>query len=214
VEAAPVDLLSLSGHKIYGPKGVGALYIRRGVRIEPLMHGGNHEKKIRSGTENVAGIVGLGKAAELALAGQETEYRHLLDLRDELEKRIMPTIENAQVNGHASRRLPGTLNVSFPGVEGESLMMSLDLKGIAVSTGSACSSGAIEPSHVLLAMGLDPHTALASARFSFGRDNTMADVDYVMDHLPGIVNRLRAVSPIPSGSRRTARRAPTGITVQ
>lgn len=194
VEAMGADLLSLSGHKIYGPKGVGAIYIRKGVEIEPTAHGGHHENDVRSGTENTVGIVGLGKAAELAAEERESEYRHLSEMRDALEARVRVEIEGVRVNGHPERRLPGTLNVSFPGAEGESLIMSLDLAGIAVSTGSACTSGAIEPSHVLLALGMDPRTALGSVRFSFGRDNTMGDVDFVMGRLPGIVARLREVS--------------------
>ena len=194
VDAMGADLLSLSGHKIYGPKGVGAIYIRKGVEIEPTAHGGHHENDVRSGTENTVGIVGLGKAAELAAEERESEYRHLSEMRDALEARIRVEIEDARVNGHPQRRLPGTLNVSFPGAEGESLIMSLDLAGIAVSTGSACTSGAIEPSHVLLALGRDPRTALGSVRFSFGRDNSMEDVDCVMERLPGIVARLREVS--------------------
>ena len=194
VDAMGADLLSLSGHKIYGPKGVGAIYIRKGVEIEPTAHGGHHENDVRSGTENTVGIVGLGKAAELAAEERESEYRHLSEMRDALEARIRIEIEDARVNGHPQRRLPGTLNVSFPGAEGESLIMSLDLAGIAVSTGSACTSGAIEPSHVLLALGRDPRTALGSVRFSFGRDNSMEDVDCVMERLPGIVARLREVS--------------------
>ncbi|MCY3556973.1 MAG: cysteine desulfurase NifS [Gemmatimonadetes bacterium] len=194
VEAMRADLLSLSGHKIYGPKGVGAIYIRKGVEIEPTAHGGHHENDVRSGTENTVGIVGLGKAAELAAEERESEYRHLSEMRDVLEARIRVEIEGVRVNGHPEQRLPGTSNVSFPGAEGESLIMSLDLAGIAVSTGSACTSGAIEPSHVLLALGRDPRTALGSVRFSFGRDNSMGDVDSVMDRLPGIVARLREVS--------------------
>ncbi len=194
VEAMHADLLSLSGHKIYGPKGVGAIYIRKGVEIEPTAHGGHHENDVRSGTENTAGIIGIGKAAELAAEEREREYRNLSGMRDNLEERIREEIEGARVNGHPKWRLPGTLNASFPGAEGESLIMSLDLAGIAVSTGSACTSGAIEPSHVLLALGRDPRTALGSVRFSFGRDNTMRDVDCVMSRLPGIVSRLREVS--------------------
>ena len=194
VEAMRADLLSLSGHKIYGPKGVGAIYIRNGVEIEPTAHGGHHENDVRSGTENTVGIVGLGKAAELAAEEREREFRNLSEMRDALEARIRFEIDGVRINGHPERRLPGTLNVSFSGAEGESLIMSLDLAGIAVSTGSACTSGAIEPSHVLLALGRDPRTALGSVRFSFGRDNTMEDVDYVMSRLPGIVSRLREVS--------------------
>ena len=191
-----MDLLSLSAHKIYGPKGGGAIYIRKGVESEPTAHGGHHENNGRSGTENTTGIIGIGKAAELAAQDREGEYRHLIELRDTLEKRIVDEVEDVQINGHPTKRLPGTLNVSFYGAEGESLLMSLDMKGIAVSTGSACTSGSIEPSHVLLALGLDPHTALGSVRFSFGRDNTIADVDEVMAHLPGIVSRLREMSAV------------------
>jgi cysteine desulfurase len=197
VEAFHADLLSLSGHKIYGPKGVGAIYIRKGVEIEPTAHGGHHENDVRSGTENTVGIVGLGRAAELAARDREHEYLHLAEMRDALEGRILDEIEGVRVNGHPEWRLPGTSNMSFPGAEGESLIMSLDLEGIAVSTGSACSSGAIEPSHVLLALGRDPRTALGSVRFSFGRDNTMQDVDYVLNSLPGIVSRLRELSSLP-----------------
>ena len=199
VESMRADLLSLSGHKIYGPKGVGAIYIRKGVEIEPTAHGGHHENDVRSGTENTVGIVGMGMAAELAAEERESEFRHLSEMRDALETRIRVEIEGVRVNGHPRRRLPGTLNVSFPGAEGESLIMSLDLEGIAVSTGSACTSGAIEPSHVLLALGRDPRTALGSVRFSFGRDNTMRDVDCVMSRLPGIVSRLREVSAASAG---------------
>ncbi len=197
VEAFHADLLSLSGHKIYGPKGVGAIYIRKGVEIEPTAHGGHHENDVRSGTENTVGIVGLGRAAELAAREREFEFRHLAEIRDDLEARILDEIAEVRVNGHPEMRLPGTLNVSFSGAEGESLIMSLDLEGIAVSTGSACSSGAIEPSHVLLALGRDPRTALGSVRFSFGRDNTRQDVDYVMNRLPGIVSRLRELANVP-----------------
>lgn len=196
VEEAQVDLLSLSAHKLYGPKGVGALYIRKGTRLEPMAHGGHQENNRRGGTENTPGIVGFGKAAELALIEREAEYLRLTEMRDTLETRITQEIADAHINGHPTKRLPGTLNVSFPGAEGEALLMSLDLKGIAVSTGSACSSGSIEPSHVLLALGLDPQTALGSVRFSLGRNNTLSDVDYVMAHLPGIVTRLRTVSGI------------------
>ncbi len=146
VESMQADLLSLSGHKIYGPKGVGAIYIRKGVEIEPTAHGGHHENDVRSGTENTVGIVGLGKAAELAAEDRKSEYRKLSELRNVLEGRILDEIEDVRMNGHPEWRLPGTLNVSFPGTEGESLIMSLDLAGIAVSTGSACTSGAIEPS--------------------------------------------------------------------
>ena len=196
VEASHIDLLSISSHKLYGPKGAGAIYIRKGIEIEPTAHGGHHEKNMRSGTENTTGIIGLGKATELACAEIETEARHLADLRDRLQQRITEEIEDCRVNGHPEQRLPGTLNVSFPGAEGESLILSLDLKGIAVSSGSACTSGSIEPSHVLIALGRDPQTALSSLRFSLGRDNTMEDVDYVMAYLPEVVSRLRGISAV------------------
>tara|TARA_B100000029_G_scaffold198492_1_gene196688 strand:- start:135914 stop:137077 length:1164 start_codon:yes stop_codon:yes gene_type:complete len=198
VQEFHADLLSISSHKIYGPKGVGALYIREGIIIEPTTHGGHHEKDVRSGTENTAGIVGLGKAAELAAHELQYESENLLGMRNALEEGIINEIDRASINGHPKWRLPSTLNVSFPGGEGESLIMSLDLEGIAVSTGSACSSGAIEPSHVLMALGIDPKTALGSIRFSFGRDNTLEDVDYVMQKLPGIVSRIRNYSPVSS----------------
>ena len=196
VEALPVDLLSISAHKMYGPKGVGAIYIRKGTKIEAMAHGGHHEGNMRSGTENTTGIIGIGKAVELSMAEMDTEARRLTHMRDRLQQRILDEIEDVRINGHQTRRLPGTLNVSFPAAEGESLIFSLDLKGIAVSSGSACTSGSIEPSHVLMALGLDPHTALSSLRFSFGRDNTMDDVDCVMAYLPEIVTRLRGISTL------------------
>ena len=196
VEASHIDLLSISAHKLYGPKGVGAIYIRKGIEIEPTNHGGHHEKNIRSGTENTTGIIGLGRAAELARDDQEAEARHLSGLRTKLQERITEEIEDCRVNGHPEQRLPGTLNVSFPAAEGESLILSLDLKGIAVSSGSACTSGSIEPSHVLVALGLDPQTALSSLRFSLGRENTMRDVEYVMQYLPETVSRIREISAV------------------
>ncbi len=196
VEASHIDLLSISAHKLYGPKGVGAIYIRKGIEIEPTNHGGHHEKNIRSGTENTTGIIGLGRAAELARDDQEAEARHLSGLRTKLQERITEEIEDCRVNGHPEQRLPGTLNVSFPAAEGESLILSLDLKGIAVSSGSACTSGSIEPSHVLVALGLDPQTALSSLRFSLGRENTMRDVEYVMEYLPETVSRIREISAV------------------
>jgi len=196
VEASHIDLLSISAHKLYGPKGVGAIYIRKGIEIEPTNHGGHHEKNIRSGTENTTGIIGLGRAAELARDDQEAEARHLSGLRTKLQERITEEIEDCRVNGHPEQRLPGTLNVSFPAAEGESLILSLDLKGIAVSSGSACTSGSIKPSHVLVALGLDPQTALSSLRFSLGRENTMRDVEYVMQYLPETVSRIREISAV------------------
>ncbi len=196
VEASHIDLLSISAHKFYGPKGVGAIYIRKGIEFEPSNHGGHHEKNMRSGTENTTGIIGLGRASELAHAEQEAEARHLIGLRERLQQGITEEIEDCCVNGHPEQRLPGTLNVSFPGAEGESLILSLDLKSIAVSSGSACTSGSIEPSHVLAALGLDPQTALSSLRFSLGRGNTMEDVDYVMNNLPEVVSRIRGIAAV------------------
>lgn len=196
VETMRIDLLSISGHKLYGPKGVGAIYIRKGTRLIQTAHGGHHEGDVRAGTENTPGIVGLGKAAELARIERETEAQHLAGLRDFLQRRLLNEIDDIRINGHLIHRLPGTLNVSFAAAEGESLILSLDLKGIAVSSGSACTSGSLEPSHVLLALGLDPQLAQSSVRFSFGRDNTVDDVEYVMAQLPGIVARLRAMSAL------------------
>lgn len=191
-----VDLLSLSGHKLYGPKGTGALYIRKGRRITPLVHGGHHERARRAGTENVAGIVGLGKATQIAMDAMAAEAKKLTELRDALHNRLREKIEHLHLNGHPTQRLPGTLNLSFAGIEGESIVLSLDLKGVAVSSGSACTSGSLEPSHVLSAMSISPELAQGSIRFSFGRDNTIEDVDYVVEVLPEIVQRLRAMSPM------------------
>ncbi|MBM3242348.1 cysteine desulfurase NifS [Candidatus Poribacteria bacterium] len=191
-----VDLLSLSGHKIYGPKGIGALYIRKGTRIDSLLHGGHHERNRRAGTENVPGIVGLGKAAELAKKNLESERKHLWMLTEKLRVGIQEKIEFVRQNGPIESRLPGTLNFSFEFIEGEGLILSLDMHGICVSTGSACTSGSLEPSHVLTAMGLSAEIAHGSVRFSLGRDNTEEEIDYVLEVLPNVVNRLRAMSPL------------------
>jgi cysteine desulfurase len=191
-----VNLLSVSSHKLYGPKGVGALYVRRGTPLSPVVFGGHHEKKRRAGTENVPGIVGFARAVELALADIKSTNTSMLALRNRLEEGIMSTIPNVRLNGHPTKRLSSTLNVSFEFVEGESLVLSLDMEGIAVSSGSACTSGSLEPSHVLLAMGVPPDVAQGSVRFSLGRDNTEADIDYVLGVLPRIVDRLRAISPL------------------
>jgi cysteine desulfurase len=190
-----VDLISISSHKMYGPKGVGALCIRNGLRIDPFIHGGGQERGRRSGTENVPAIVGFGKACEIVkeeLKGQESEVR-IKAMRDRLHKGITDTIDRLRLNGHPEIRLPNTLNLSFEDVEGESLVMSLDLEGIAVSTGSACSEGNVDPSHVLLAMGLSKQQASSSIRFSLGRFNEEKDVDRVLEVLPGIVDRIRQV---------------------
>lgn len=196
VDALGADMVSLSGHKINGPKGVGALYVRKGTKIHPLAHGGHHERNIRAGTENVAAIIGFGEAVRVGKADMEKKAAHLTLLRDELEKRILNEIPYVRVNGHPERRLPGTLNMSFECVEGEALLINLDMAGIAISTGSACSSGSLEPSHVLLAMGIPHEIIHGSLRFSFGHENTMDDVDYVMKHLPRIIHTIRDISPL------------------
>ncbi|HWQ72078.1 MAG TPA: cysteine desulfurase NifS [Desulfitobacteriaceae bacterium] len=197
VEKLGVDLLTISAHKIYGPKGVGALYIRKGIRVSPLMHGGGQEKKRRSGTENTPGIIGFGKACELAGQRMAEEAGKLGKLRDKLIKGIVERIEHVKVNGPLGElRLPNNVNVSIMFVEGESLLLSLDMLGIAASSGSACTSGSLDPSHVLLAMGLSHEVAHGSLRFTFGRQNTEEDVAYVLEHLPKIVERLRSMSPL------------------
>lgn len=184
----PIDLLSLSGHKLYGPKGIGALFIRDGVKLITLVHGGGQERGRRSGTENVAGIVGLGKACEII-----KEDTGIKELRDELYEGILKRIGGIKLNGHPEKRLSNTLNLSFGGVEGESLVMNLDIEGIAVSTGSACSEGNVEPSHVLLAMGLSKELAISSLRFSLGRFTEKGDIERVVEVLPGIVRRIREI---------------------
>ncbi|NLG87381.1 MAG: cysteine desulfurase NifS [Firmicutes bacterium] len=196
VKELGVDLLSLSGHKIYAPKGVGALYVRRGTKIKPFIHGGAQERKFRAGTENVPGIVGLGKAAELARLELPERRAHLIELRDYLIEGVLGSIDHVRLNGHRTCRLPGNANFSFEFVEGESLLLSLDLAGIAASSGSACTSGSLEPSHVLLAIGLPHEIAHGSLRLTLGRENTKEDIDYVLSVLPDIVNRLRAMSPL------------------
>jgi len=202
VDDLKVDLLSLSAHKFYGPKGVGALYVRKGTRIHPLIHGGYQERRRRAGTENVAGIVGLGKAAEIASKEMVQQSRRESNLRDKLEKMIKENINHCRLNGHPTRRLPNTLNVSFEFIEGESLILYLDLKGIAASTGSACTSGSLEPSHVLMAMGVPPEIAQGSIRFSLGRDNQKEDIDYTVEKLVEIVARLREMSPLFAGRKK------------
>jgi cysteine desulfurase len=194
VGALGVDLLSLSAHKFNGPKGVGALWIRRGTRLVPLLTGGRHERNRRAGTENVPGIVGLGVAARLAREKLEGEAARLAALRDRLEAGILARVPGTAVNGGGAPRVPNTTNVSFERVEAESLLIALDLEGVAVSTGAACSSGALEPSHVLRALGLPPQRVQGSIRFSLGLGNTEADVDYVLDRLPALVEKLRALT--------------------
>ncbi|MFO7535528.1 MAG: cysteine desulfurase NifS [Kiritimatiellia bacterium] len=191
----PVDLLSLSGHKLHAPKGVGALYVRRGTRLKPLLLGGHQEHNRRSGTENVPGIVALGKACELMRQGMAVETRRMAALRDRLEQGLLATCADSRVNGDRRQRMPNTVNISFEFIEGESILYHLSDLGVAASSGSACSSGSLEPSHVLRAMGI-PFTAVhGSIRFSLSRFTTGEDVDYVLAKLPDIVKKLRAMSP-------------------
>jgi cysteine desulfurase len=196
VDELKVDLLSISAHKFYGPKGVGALYVRKGTRLVSFMHGGEQERRRRAGTENVPAIVGLGKAVELAGPEMGKEAERLAYLRDKLIKGLGERIDHIRLNGHPRKRLPNNVNVSIDFVEGESMLLNLDLEGICASTGSACSSASLEPSHVLLALGLSPEQAHGSLRFTLGRENTEADVERVLEVLPGIVARLRAMSPL------------------
>ena len=191
-----VDLMSVSSHKIYGPKGIGALYLRRGVRVTPLLFGGHQERHRRGGTENVPAIVGFGKASELAGALREERATRERELRDRLERAILERIPHTRVNGHPTERLPNTLNAAFRFVEGESLLMNLDFEGVAVSTGSACSSGDLKPSHVLVAMGLPVEEAHGTLRFSLGRSTTEEDIDAASEALVRVVDRVRAMSPM------------------
>jgi cysteine desulfurase len=191
-----VDLLSISSHKIYGPKGVGALYIRKGTKIKPFITGGAQESQRRAGTENVPGIVGFGKAAELIGKELEKEHERLSKLRDKLIHGIMEKIPHVRLNGHPTRRLPHNVNLCFEFIEGESLLLNLDMKGICASSGSACTSGSLEPSHVLLAIGLPHEIAHGSLRLTLGRDNTEEDVNYILEILPDIVSKLREMSPL------------------
>jgi cysteine desulfurase len=191
------NVLSISGHKFHAPQGVGALYVRKGTHLQPLFYGGRHERSRRAGTENVPGIVGLGKAAELAMQGFERgEDRKMSALRDRLQQGILAQVEDAAVNGEGAPRVPNTTNIYFDHIEGEAMVISLDLKGLAVSTGAACSSGAIEPSHVLTAMGLRADRARASIRFSLGKQNTAEEIDFALALVPEAVARLRELSPI------------------
>lgn len=194
VDELEADLVSISAHKINGPKGAGVLYVRQGTRLAPWAHGGGHEAGRRAGTENVAGIAGFGRAAQLSLARREEHQRQVGRLRDRLQEGLLARIGEVVVNGHPQQRLANTLNVSFKRVEAEAVVLGLDLEGVAVSSGSACSSGSTEPSHVLLAMGLAPRLAASAVRFSLGRGNTEAEVDRVIEVLPGIVKRLRDLS--------------------
>lgn len=196
VQAMNADLLSLSGHKLHAPKGVGALYIRSGVRLERLMNGGAQERTQRPGTENMASIVGLGRAIELATAHMDEKAAYVSALRDRLINGILETIPDTRLNGHPTNRLPGNCNVSVRYIEGESMLLNLDIKGIAASSGSACTSGSLDPSHVLLAIGLTHEVAHGSLRFSLNEENTEEEVDYVIKSLDEVVRRLRAMSPL------------------
>ena len=200
VEKLQVDLLSMSGHKLGAPKGIGAIYIRKGTRISPLIFGGAQEKKLRAGTENIAGIVGLGKAAELAVAEMEETTKKLTALRDKLIYGILESIPDSRLNGHPTDRLPGNCNISFSYIEGESLLL-LDALGIAASSGSACTSGSLDPSHVLMAIGLPHEIAHGSLRLTIDRENTEEQVDFILEKLPGLVQRLRDMSPVYPGKK-------------
>jgi cysteine desulfurase len=195
VEQLGVDLLSLSGHKFYAPKGVGALYIRSGTRLRQLLYGGHHQRGFRPGTENVPGIAGLGKAADIAKKSLAETASHVEALRNRLERGLIERVPQARVNAAAAPRTPNTANILFPGLEGEALVIALDLKGLACSTGAACSSGAVEPSHVLTAIGLPPEEARASLRFSLGRHTTEADIEFALEIVPAAVAQLRELSP-------------------
>jgi cysteine desulfurase len=194
VRSLGVDLLSLSAHKFYGPKGVGALWIKRGARVTSVMTGGKHERSRRAGTENVAGIAGLGVAAQLAAQKLTSEATRLSALRNRLEEAILARVPGTAINGVREPRVPNTTNISFEAVEAESLLIALDLEGVAVSTGSACSSGTLEPSHVLRAMGLPSPRTQNSIRMSLGAGNTDAEVDFVVSKLPAIVEKLRSLT--------------------
>jgi cysteine desulfurase len=195
VKKLGVHLLSISAHKLYGPKGVGALYVRKGTRLEPLLYGGHSERDRRPGTEDVTSIAGLGKAAELALMRMQGEGQRLAALRDRLEKGLLERISFARVNGLRAPRTPNTTNLTLPFVEGESMVIALDLKGIACSTGAACSSGAVEPSHVLTAIGLAPEDARATLRLSLGHQTTDEEIDFALETIPPVIERLRQLSP-------------------
>ncbi|HEU4369983.1 MAG TPA: cysteine desulfurase family protein [Methylomirabilota bacterium] len=196
VAAAHIDLLSFSGHKIYGPKGVAGLWIRKGTKTAAVQHGGEHERRRRAGTENLPGIVGLGKAAEIRARDMHEEARRLTPLRDRLWEGIQARVPEVRLNGHPTERLPGTANISFRGVESESVVLGLDLKGIGVSAGSACTTGTVEPSYVLVAMGQPLDWAMGAVRHSLGRSTTGEDIDYVIETVEPLVRKLRAALPV------------------
>jgi cysteine desulfurase len=191
-----IDLLSLSSNDMYGPKGVGALYIKEGIRVEPSLHGGGQERGLRSGTENIPGIIGFGKAAEIARTEMQTESERLVKLRDRLIKGLLEPTRYSFLNGHATKRLPNNVSVRYSFIEGESMLLSLDIMGVAASSGSACTAKTLEPSHVLLAIGLKHEEAHGSLMFSLGKQNTEEEADYVISLMPGIVKRLRSMSPL------------------
>ena len=196
VQALGIDLLTISSNDMYGPKGVGALYVKDGVRIEPLLHGGGQEKGIRSGTENIPSIVAFGKAAEIAKKEMQIHFDKLTKLRDKLVEGLLKPLRYTFLNGHPTNRVPDNVSVRYSFIEGESILLSLEIKGVSVSSGSACASKTLEPSHVLLATGLKHEEAHGSIMFSLGRENSMEDVEYVIGLMPGIVNRLRSMSPL------------------
>ena len=203
VGAMKVDLLSISGHKMYGPKGVGALFVRAGTRVQQLMYGGHHQRGFRPGTENVAGIVGLGKAAEIARGALAGDAERVGRLRDELEGGLIERVADARVNGADVVRTPNTTNITFAGIEGEALVIALDLKGLACSTGAACSSGAVEPSHVLTAIGMSAEEARGTLRFSLGRHTTMEEIAFALEVIPATVAKLRELSLMDRGKARS-----------
>ena len=196
VDTLHLDLLSLSGHKLYAPKGIGALYIRTGTPLQQFLYGGHHQRGFRPGTENVAGIVGLGQAAELSRNSLHRDAIHIAALRDLLERQLLARVPQSRVNAATAPRTPNTSNMIFPGIDGEALLIALDLQGLACSTGSACSSGAVEPSHVLTAIGLSPDDARSSLRFSLGRHTTRLEIDSALHIIPAAVARLREFSPV------------------
>lgn len=205
VEDLKVDLLSLSGHKIYGPKGIGALYVKKGIKIVPLFYGGHQEQNLRAGTENVPAIVGLGMACEIASRNMEENAKHLTKLRNRLEAGIMQKINHVRINGHPIRRLPHILHLCFELIEGEAMLLNMDMKGIQVSTGSACTSGSFEPSYVLIAVGMDPRLAHGSLRLSLGKNNTEEDIDNTIEALAHVVEKLRSMSPLSPNKKGSSR---------
>lgn len=206
VEELNIDMLSLSAHKVYGPKGIGALYVKKGIRLEPIIHGGGHEKGLRPGTENVSGIVGLGKACELAEKNLLDNAKYITNLRDKLINGVLDSVKQSYLNGHKTKRLPNNVNFRFASIEGESLVLHLDSKGIAASTGSACSSKKLEPSHVLTAIGLKEVDAHGSLRLTLGKENTEEDIEHAIKAIQEVVETLRKLSPlwceIPGAERR------------